>query len=163
MTAQEEEVSLLKRGRGRNVPWRGRRHSSSPSSKSVSFCFSAFLPRGLSACPCSSPKSTLPIWEFCVSCSATLFPEKSSLSILSVRFFFGLKEELKTERVDQEKKRLLGRLSNAGRLPRVHFVMAGEVHLCPTQAFPPTGQVPSIHMNKCYFGTLEGWGWRMFA
>lgn len=109
-----------------------------------------------------SQKHSPNLGVLCVVLSHPLPREELALySVCPV--FFGLKEELKTERVDQEKKRLLGRLSNAGRLPRVHFVMAGEVHLCPTQAFPPTGQVPSIHMNKCYFGTLEGWGWRMFA
>lgn len=41
----------------------------------------------------------------------------------------------KAEHVYQEEKWLLGSLSGSGSCPGLHFVMPGEVHLCPTQCF----------------------------
>lgn len=49
--------------------------------------------------------------------------------------FSGSKARCKAEHVYQEEKWLLSRLSNSGLCPSAPFVMAGEVHLCPTQCF----------------------------
>lgn len=75
---------------------------------------------------------------------------------------FPLPSSGRAEHVYQEEKWLLSRLSDSGLWPGAHFVMAGEVHLCPTQVLPQKGQAPSVHTNKCYFWT-RAWGWRMFA
>lgn len=50
-------------------------------------------------------------------------------------YSLGMKERHKAAHVYQEEKRLLSQLSNLASVPVARFVMAGEIHLCPTQCF----------------------------